>query len=137
MNNRNNSDILNNIRIAIDIENVNNRYNNASRLAINTDSLGNPHRLLNKLNEFKIVVTELETIGVFWAQINEPAYTNKLTDIQAKLNTFKNFEVIQKSEVYIGKLVAAPFFDENTYEHSFFRAKITQINSEKSVDVTS
>ena len=134
LNNTYNKEILNNIKIMIDIENAKNRYNYASRLATSIDSLGDPNRLLDKLNEFKIVVTELETFGVFWAQINEPAHTTKLADIQVKLNAYRDYEVIQKDEVYLGKLVAAPFCDEN-FEHSFFRAKITQINSDKSVDV--
>lgn len=109
-----------------------NRHLNAcsSRMTVESaqDTLSDPSLLIGKLNEFEVVVTQIDKFGYFWAQIKEESFNYNLDKIQSELNGYRaRYKQINPREISIGTLVVTMFIDASSFEYSFYRAKITEI----------
>lgn len=95
--------------------------------------LSNPERLLQKLRNFSIVITEIVECGHFWAQINEDSYTEALMEIQVKLNSDSSHKLTHfnsMNSLCVGMLVATAYVDAKQ-ERFLYRAKILHIDKER------
>jgi hypothetical protein len=139
LSNRCNQQILEAINKEKSRESVNYERSFTSRLTIEgtKDTLSDPTVLFGQLVEFRITITEIDSFGHFWAQVNEDKYLAELDRIQSELNSpYLKLEKVRPPDLCIGKIVATSFIVPESLETSFYRGKIVEFKSEfKSCEV--
>lgn len=121
-----NKTILREIERKKAIESTNYATASSNRITINSDqdALSDPNLIIKDLNEFKLVIVQIEQFGHFYAQINSENSRCILEKIQTDLNrsTFK-LKQLKPDQIHVGKLVATVFISSPD-EALVYRAKI-------------
>lgn len=111
-----------------------NEYERGSTSRVTTglqSAIEDAHGLIGDLIEFKVKIVEVTALNTFWAQINEPAFEEKLDFIQTQLNSMNSFNKykfhkVDRNKLFIGKTLVTLYMNE--YSAEFHRAKIIKID---------